>query len=97
MKTLDEIKSIIASRMDVLKSRYKVKEIGVFGSYIRGNPRKKSDIDIIVTFRKSIDFIEFLRLEEYLSDLLGLQVDLVTKNALKPFIGKQILEETVYL
>ena len=97
MKKLDEIKSIIASHMEILKSRYKVKEIGVFGSYVRGTPGKKSDIDVIVTFRKSVDFIEFLKLEAYLSDLLGLQVDLVTKNALKPFIGRQILEEVVYV
>jgi hypothetical protein len=97
MKTLDEIKNIIASHMDILKSRYKVKEIGIFGSYAWGKPRKKSDIDVIVTFRKSVDFIEFLKLEEYLSNLLGLEVDLVTKNALKPYIGRQILEEVVYM
>lgn len=97
MKTLDEIKSIVAQHMDILKSRYSVKEIGVFGSYVRGKPGKKSDIDILVTFRKSVDFIEFLRLEEYLSNLLGLEVDLVTKNALKPYIGRQILEEVVYV
>ena len=97
MKTLDEIKNIIASHMEILKSQYRVKEIGVFGSYIRGKPRKKSDIDILVTFRKSVDFIEFLRLEEYLSNLLGLEVDLVTKNALKPYIGRQILEEMLYV
>ena len=83
--------------MDILKSRYKVKEIGVFGSYVKGNPGKKSDIDVIVTFRKSVDFIEFLKLEEYLSTLLGSQVDLVTKEALKPYIGRHILQDVVYV
>jgi uncharacterized protein len=97
MKTLDEIKSIVAQHMDILKARYNVKEIGVFGSYVRGKPRGKSDIDILVTFRKSVDFIEFLKLEEYLSALLELQVDLVTKNALKPYIGRQILKDVVYV
>lgn len=97
MKTLDEIKSIIAAHMDILKFQYKVKEIGVFGSYVRGRPKKKSDIDILVTFRGSVDFIEFLRLEEYLGTLLGVNVDLVTKDALKPYIGKRILEEVVYV
>ncbi|OGW36397.1 MAG: nucleotidyltransferase [Nitrospirae bacterium RBG_13_39_12] len=97
MKNLDEIKNIIAKNMDILKSQYKVKEIGVFGSYVRGKPKKKSDIDILVTFRRSVDFIEFLQLEEYLATLLGVKVDLVTKEALKPYIGKRILEEVVYV
>jgi predicted nucleotidyltransferase len=97
MKTLDEIKNIIASHMEILKSQHRVKEIGVFGSYVRGKTRKKSDIDILVTFCKSVDFIEFLKLEAYLSSILGVKVDLVTKDALKPYIGRQILEEVVYV
>ena len=97
MKNLDEIKNIISEHMDILKSQYKVKEIGVFGSYVRGKPKKKSDIDILVVFRRTPDFIEFLRLEEYLENILGRKVDLVTKEALKPYIGKHILEEVVYL
>jgi predicted nucleotidyltransferase len=97
MKPLDEIKNIIAAHMDTLKFRYKIGEIGVFGSYVKGNPGKKSDIDILVTFRKSVDFIEFLKLEAYLSTILGVKVDLVTKDALRPYIGKQILEQVVYI
>lgn len=97
MRTLDEIRSILASHMDVLRSRYKVKEIGVFGSYVRGEQKKKSDIDILVEYRETPDMFEFLDLEEYLSDVLGINVDLVTKDALRPYIGKRILEEVVYL
>lgn len=97
MKTFEEIKNILASQMKILKSRYKVKEIGVFGSCIKGKQKKKSDIDILVTFSKPVDFIEFLQLEEYLASLLGAKVDLVTKDALKPFIGKRILGEVVYV
>jgi len=97
MKTLEEIRNILTANMNILKSQYKVKEIGVFGSYVRGKPKKKSDIDILVTFRRSLDFIEFLQLEDYLATLLGAKVDLVTKDALKPYIGKRILEEVVYV
>jgi predicted nucleotidyltransferase len=97
MKALDEIKNIIASHMDTLRFHYKVREIGVFGSYVKGNPGKKSDIDILVTFRKSVDFIEFLKLEAYLSSISGVKVDLVTRDALRPHIGKQILEQVVYI
>lgn len=97
MKSLDEIKTIIEAHMDTLRSQYKVKEIGVFGSYVRGKQKKKSDIDILVDFTESPDMFEFLDLEEYLSDIFGIKVDLVTKGALKPYIGKHILEEVVYL
>ncbi|MFA5354601.1 MAG: nucleotidyltransferase family protein [Thermodesulfovibrionales bacterium] len=97
MKTLAEAKQIIALHKDVLESQFRVKTIGIFGSFVRGEQREKSDIDILVEYRKSPDFIEFLRLEGYLSGLLGKKVDLVTKKALKPCIGKQILEEVVYI
>lgn len=97
MKTLDEIKNIIASHMDVLRSQYKVNEIGVFGSYVRGEQKKRSDVDILVEYAETPDMFEFLDLEEYLSNILGIKVDLVTKGALKPYIGKRILEEVVYL
>jgi len=69
----------------------------VFGSVVKGEERKGSDIDILVEFRRTPDFFEFLRLEEYIKNLLGARVDLVTKEALNPYIGKRILEEVVYL
>lgn len=97
MKTLDEIKNILASNREILERKYKVKAIGVFGSYVRGKQKKRSDIDILVEYTETPDFFEFLDLEEYLSDRLGIKVDLVTKAALKPYIGKRILEEVVYL
>jgi predicted nucleotidyltransferase len=97
MKTFEEIKAILASHMDLLKKQYRVKEMGVFGSYAVGRQRRKSDIDILVTFSRSVDFIEFLRLEAYLANPLGERVDLVTKDALKPYIGKRILEQVVYV
>lgn len=97
MKTLDEIKNILASHREILERKYKVKAIGVFGSYVRGEQKKRSDIDILVEYTETPDFFEFLDLEEYLSNMLGIKVDLVTKNALRPYIGKCILEEVVYL
>ena len=69
----------------------------MFGSVVKGEERKGSDIDILVEFRRTPDFFEFLRLEEYIKNLLGARVDLVTKEALNPYIGKRILEEVVYL
>jgi len=98
-KTVYEIKRVLKRYERELKEKYGVKEIGVFGSYVRGEQKKDSDLDILVEFypHAGIDLIKFVELEEYLSELLGIRVDLVMKSALKPRIGKRILEEVVYI
>jgi len=88
-KSLDEIKEILK------KHEKELKEIGIFGSTVRGEEREDSDVDMLVEFEKPIGFFKFLELEEYLSDLICRKVDLVSKKALKPNIGKYILEEVV--
>lgn len=95
--TLKNIKEIIARNKNLLQRRYNVKAIGVFGSYVRGNVNKRSDLDILVEFSESPDIFEFIKLEEFLCTLLGTKVDLVTKKALKPLIKDDILRETVYI
>lgn len=94
-KPLDEVKEIIQKHKKELKEKYGVKEISIFGSLVREEAREDSDVDILVEFEKPIGFFKFLELEEYLSDLIGRKVDLVSKKALKPHIGKYILEEVV--
>ena len=93
MKTLKEMKNIINDNKLKLKNDYSVNEIGFFGSYVRGEQIEQSDIDILVEFEKPVGFIKFMRLETYLSDLLGVKVDLVTRKALKPYIGRKIIQE----
>jgi len=97
--SVDEIKKILKKHESELQERFGVKEIGVFGSYVRGEQKKGSDIDILVEFYPDteMDLIKFVELEEYLSELLGVKVDLVMKSALKLRIGKQILKEVIYL
>jgi len=97
MKTLKEIINLLEKHKSELELKYKVKEMGIFGSFARGEQRTKSDIDILVGFCEPISFFDFLDLEEYLGNLLGEKIDLVSKKALKPYIGKHILEEAVYL
>jgi hypothetical protein len=98
MKKIEEIKEILTEHKEELRERFKVREIGVFGSYVRGKQKKKgSDIDILVEFEEPIGLFEFMDLEEYLSNLLGSKVDLVSKKALKPRIGEYILKEVVYV
>ncbi len=95
MPTLEEIKTAIDIHRDELKNRFFVQEIGVFGSYVRGEQSEDSDLDVLVEFNKAVGFFKFLELEEYLENLLGLKVDLVTRKALKPVIGQYILDELV--
>ena len=81
----------------VLRDRFKVRKIGIFGSFARGEQEATSDIDILVDFRKPVSLIDFVALERHLSEILGRKVDLVMKSALKPRIGKHILREVRYL
>ena len=97
MKKPDEIRSILAQRKKALEQKYKVKQIGLFGSCVRGEQRKGSDIDVLVEFEEPIGLFEFVDLEAYLSELIGGRVDLVMKTALKPRIGRHILEEVEYI
>jgi uncharacterized protein len=97
MKEIKRILNKIRKHKTEITEVYHVKEIGVFGSYIRGEERADSDVDILVDFEKPIDLFRFLDLEERLSELSGKKVDLVSKNALKPYIGKEILKEVQYL
>jgi predicted nucleotidyltransferase len=97
MMKIETIKEIIDRHKPEIAEKYHISEIGVFGSYTRGEQEADSDIDILVSFDKPIGFIKFMRLEFYLSELLGRKVDLVTKDSLKPHIGAVILKETQYV
>ena len=79
----------------MLAEQYNVATLEVFGSYVRREQRKDSDLDILVTFNKPPSLLKFVRLENYLSDTLGVKVDLVMKDSLKLAIGRNILREVV--
>ena len=95
MNRKDEILSILRQLKPTLESRFNVKTIGLFGSMLHGEPHADSDVDLLVEFRIAIGFFKFLELEEFLSERLGAKVDLVSKKALKPEIGRTILREVV--
>jgi len=97
--TLARIKEILQRYKTELEERYGVNEIGVFGSYVRGEQRADSDLDILVEFKPDakMDLIKFIELEDYISNLVGIKVDLVMKSGLKPRIGRCILQEVTYL
>ncbi len=86
---------VLRQHMPELKERYRVKSLGVFGSYVRNAQKQYSDLDLLVEFTDPPSLLKFIELEYYLGDLLGVKVDLVMKDALKPAIGKHILSEVI--
>ena len=97
MKTFEEIKKVLQKHRDEFREQYGLKEIGIFGSYVKGEQKEKSDIDMLIELEKPIGFVRFMRLENALSQLLGVRVEMVTRKALKPHIGKRILQEVKYV
>lgn len=95
MKTLDEIKNILKSHKEKIKERYGVKEIGIFGSYVRGEQTEKSDVDILVDFYELSDVFDLLRLERSLHRLLNCKVDVVRKQAIRKELRDRVLSEVI--
>lgn len=98
MEKQDVIKKLKKIKTD-LKSRFDVDKIGIFGSYVRDEQTSNSDLDILVELKKDskMSLLGVCIFEDWLSDFLGIKVDLVMKSNLKPKIGEQILKEVIYL
>ena len=95
IQVLKEIEEAIRDYRPLLKEKFKVKRIGIFGSYSKGEETAESDLDILVEFSEPIGW-EFFDLKEFLREILGKEVDLVTIKALKPQMKDKILKEVVY-
>lgn len=92
-KDYENISLALRKEMPKLNTEFSVSTLEVFGFYVRNEQKVDSDLDVLVTFSKVPDLLQFIELENYLSDLLGLEVDLVMRSALKPYIGKRIIAE----
>ncbi|NLF51930.1 MAG: nucleotidyltransferase family protein [Leptolinea sp.] len=79
----------------VLMSKFHVSHLSIFGSYARGNEKKSSDLDILISFSKIPSLFQFIGLKDYLTDSLGIEVDLVIREDLKPMLSGSILKEKV--
>ena len=97
VRTLEDVQKILRAHRKELSEKYGVKRIGIFGSYSRNEQRMDSDVDILVEFERPVGLITFVRLQEYLERLLGVRVDLVTRNALKKRLKERILREVKYV
>lgn len=73
--------------------RYGVKYAGAFGSRVRGQSRVNSDLDVLVRLGKTMGLVQFLKLEQELSNQFNLKVDLVTENSLSPYFREEVIRE----
>lgn len=96
MKNLSEIKKLLELYKPVLKAKYHIKNIGLFGSIVRGDVNPDSDVDILVEFEKPIG-LDFVSLADELEEILGVKVDLVTPNAIKPRMLEYIRQDLIYV
>ena len=95
---ITEAKKILEEQRDVLRERFHVIDVGIFGSFITGEETALSDIDILVTFERGHkDFFNYMRMKYYLGELIGLEVDLVIKEAVKPRLREKIFREVEYV
>ncbi len=97
MKTLNEVKVVLSAHKKELSDRFRVKNVGIFGSYVRGEQKRGSDLDVLVEFDEPVSLLGVAKVENFLCDLLGVKVDVVPKKDIRPELRKTILSETVYV
>lgn len=97
MQTLDEIRDTLKKHKEEVIRDYKVKELGIFGSVVRGEQGKRSDIDILVEYSELPDLLKLIELERLLQRILRKKVDLVEKSGIRPELRDRILNEVVYI
>lgn len=93
MKTKEEILKVLHNLKENLKIKYKIKEIGVFGSVMRGEQKDTSDIDILVEFEDDADLLDLVGIAQFLEEKLQQKVDVVSKRALREEIKETVLQE----
>jgi len=97
MKKPNTLRKKLASHKKELSENYGLIEMGIFGSYAKGKQKKKSDVDILVEFKKTPGLLKFLEIELFLEKMLGTKVDLFTIKSLRPEFRNSILKEVVYV
>ncbi len=95
MKNINEIKGILSKYKSNLREKYGVIEIEIFGSYVRNAQKESSDVDILVEFEKPISLLKIVSLENYLSDLIEIKVDVVPKKNIRAEVKRFILKGAI--
>lgn len=88
---------ILKANLAFIKQKFNVSELGIFGSYVRGEQDEQSDLDILVRYSKVPCVWNWIELEDYLSLLTGVEVDLVPDAAMKPKIRERVYQEVIFL
>jgi uncharacterized protein len=97
MNNLSKIKHTLKEKQTFLSQNFRVEKIAIFGSYARGEETENSDLDILIEYQKAPTLLMLIELKDYLTHLLGIPVDVVTKNGLKKRIKEKILAEMILL
>ena len=97
MKNVEDIEKIIEREKEKLLRGYKIKNIGIFGSYAKNSAKEKSDIDLIVEFEEPVSLLGVIKAENYLTELLGIKVDLVSKEDIRKELKETHLKEVIYI
>ena len=92
---LGKLQGLLHEQLGDLASSYGVSSLALFGSWVRGDQTPGSDLDVLVEFREPPSLLRFVDLENHLCDLLGVKVDLVMKDALKPRIAQRVRQEAI--
>lgn len=90
-----EYARVLREHLPELGGRYGVESLGIFGPHVHGEQSKGSHLDLLVDFNRSIGLLDFVGLQEDISKILGIKVDLVREQGLELQVGEQILAEVV--
>ena len=97
MKNLEEIKAILSQVKSLVKEKYHVSELGIFGDYVKGEVQENSQVNILIDYTEPPSLLDLVDLEYYLSDLLKVKADVISKNGLKGRRRERILSEVIYV
>jgi predicted nucleotidyltransferase len=97
MKNLEEIKEILGQVKSLVKEKYYLSELGIFGDYVKGEVQENSEVNILIDYTEPPSLLDLVDLEYYLSDLLKVKADVISKNGLKGRRRERILSEVIYV
>lgn len=97
MQQYEELRDELAAIKPALEAEYGVAELGIFGSYVRGEQTEDSDLDVLVEFDEPVSLFDLVRLENDLRERLGVEVDLVTRRSLKPRVADRVDDDVVFV
>lgn len=97
MNRYEDVQRELAAMKPALEAEYHVAELGIFGSFAREEQTEESDLDVLVDFDRPVSLFDLVRLENHISDRLGIDVDLVTRNSLKPRVKASVDDDVVFV